>query len=149
VVGEATNGTEVLEMARKIKFDLLMLDMTMPGVSGPELIKRLLAEDHSMKILVLSMTNGSQSVNRAMNAGAAGCVSIDSDQTLFSAIPKVAAGQQFIDPALVEAMVFDRASGEDARHFILSDRELQVLQMLASGQNPGDRRIAFSERKDR
>lgn len=139
VVGEATNGSEVLELARKLAFDLLLLDMTMPGVTGPELIKRLLAEHPAMKILVLSMNNESQSVNRALKAGASGYVTKDSDQTvLFAAIRKVASGQKFIDPALVEAMVFDNATGEEERHSILSDRELQVLQMLASGLNPGE-----------
>ncbi len=150
VVGEATNGSEVLELARKFTFDLLLLDMTMPGVSGPELIKRLLAEHPSMKILVLSMNNESQSVNRALKAGASGYVTKDSDQTvLFAAIRKVAAGHKFIDPALVEAMVFDNATGEEARHSILSDRELQVLQMLASGLNPGEiADITFPECED-
>lgn len=139
VVGEATNGSEVLELARKSDFDLLLLDMTMPGVTGPELIKRLLAEHPSMKILVLSMNNESQSVNRALKAGASGYVTKDSDQTvLLAAIRKVAAGHKYIDPTLVEAMVFDNATGEDSRHSILSDRELQVLQMLASGLNPGE-----------
>ncbi len=138
VVGEATNGTEVLEAARKFEFDLLLLDMTMPGISGPDLIKRLLAEQPSMKILVLSMNNESQSVNRALKAGASGYVTKDSDQTvLFAAIRKVAAGQKFIDPALVEAMVFDNATGEEESHSLLSDREMQVLQMLASGLTPG------------
>ncbi len=139
VVGEATNGAEALESARKFAFDLLLLDMTMPGVSGPELIKRLRAEQPSMKILVLSMNNESQSVNRVLKAGASGYVTKDSDQTvLLAAIRKVAAGQKFIDPALVEAMVFDNVSGEESRHSVLSDRELQVLQMLASGLNPGE-----------
>ena len=54
VVGEAANGAEALEMARKLKFDVLLTDLTMPGVSGTELIKRLLADNPAMKILVLS-----------------------------------------------------------------------------------------------
>ena len=139
VVGEATNGSEALELSRKIDFDLLLLDMTMPGVSGPELIKRLLAEKPSMRILVLTMNNESQFVNRALKAGASGYVTKDSDQTvLFTAIRKVASGQKFIDPALVDAMVFDNTTGEESPHLNLSDRELQVLQMLASGLNPGE-----------
>jgi DNA-binding NarL/FixJ family response regulator len=139
VVGEASNGGEVLEMARKLEFDLLLMDLTMPGVSGPDLIRRLLADNPAMKILVLSMNNESQTVNRALNAGAAGYVTKDSDQTvLLTAIRKVASGSKFIDPALVEAMVFDRNSMDKSPHAALSDRELQVLQMLASGQSPGE-----------
>ena len=106
VVGEAANGTEVLELARKLEFDLLLMDMTMPGLSGTELIKRLLADQPATKIVVLSMNNESQTVNRALKAGAAGYVTKDSDQTvLLAAIRKVAAGGKYIDPALVEAMV--------------------------------------------
>lgn len=135
VVGEASNGAEVLELVRKLKFDLLLLDMTMPGISGADLIRRLRAENPSIKILVLSMHNESQIVSRALKAGATGYVTKDSDQEiLITAIRKIAAGNKFIDPTLVDAMVFD-GSSEDAPHEVLSERELQVLQMLASGQS--------------
>ena len=139
VVGEASNGTEVLELARKLKFDVLLMDMTMPGPSGPELIKRLRADNPETKILVLSMNNESQSVNRALKAGASGYVTKDSDQTvLLAGIRKVAGGSKFIDPSLVEAMVFESQSEDQAPHTVLSDRELQILQMLAAGQTPGE-----------
>ena len=134
------NGTELLELARKKNFDVVLTDLIMPGVSGPELIKRLLADHPDVRILVLSMNNESQSVNRALKAGAAGYVTKDSDQTvLLTAIRKVAAGGKFIDPSLVESMVFESKNSEDqAPHAVLSDRELQILQMLAAGQTPGE-----------
>jgi DNA-binding NarL/FixJ family response regulator len=140
VVGEAANGAEVLEIARKLEFDVLLTDLTMPGVSGTELIKRLLADNPAMKILVLSMNIESQTVNRTLNAGAAGYVTKDSDQSvLLAAIRKVASGGKFIDPSLVDAMVFDKdRAAAETPHAILSDRELQILQMLASGQTPGE-----------
>lgn len=139
VVGEASNGAEVLEMARKLKFDLLLLDMTMPGISGADLIRRLRAENPVIQILVLSMHNEAQIVSRALKAGASGYVTKDSDQEiLVAAICKVASGNKFIDPALVNAMVFDGSSGDGTPHEVLSDRELQVLQMLTSGQNLKD-----------
>lgn len=135
VVGEASNGAEILELARHSRFNLLLLDMTMPGVSGADLIRRLRAEHPAMQILVLSMHNESQVVSRALKAGAAGYVTKDSDQEiLIAAIRKVASGNKFIDPALVDAMVFD-GNSEGAPHEVLTDRELQVLQMLASGQS--------------
>lgn len=135
VVGEASNGAEILELARHSRFSLLLLDMTMPGVSGADLIRRLRAEHPAMQILVLSMHNESQVVSRALKAGAAGYVTKDSDQEiLITAIRKVASGNKFIDPALVDAMVFD-GNSEGAPHEVLTDRELQVLQMLASGQS--------------
>ncbi len=135
VAGEAANGAEVLEMARKPGFDLILLDMTMPGISGADLIRRLRAENPALQILVLSMHNEAQVVSRALKAGAAGYVTKDSDQEiLLSGIRKVASGHKFIDPTLVDAMVFDGSTSEGAPHEMLSERELQVLQMLASGQ---------------
>jgi DNA-binding NarL/FixJ family response regulator len=139
VVAEASNGGEVLEMARKPGFDLILLDMTMPGISGADLIRRLRAEHPLLQILVLSMHNEAQVVSRALKAGASGYVTKDSDQEiLIAAIRKVAAGNKFIDPALVDAMVFDGSIVEGSPQEVLSERELQVLQMLASGKNLKD-----------
>ena len=133
VVGEACNGAEILALVRNTPFNVLLLDMTMPGVSGADLIRRLRAGHPAMQILVLSMHNEAPVVSRALKAGAAGYVTKDSDQEiLVTAIRKVAAGSKFIDPALVDAMVFE-GSSEGAPHEVLTDRELQVLQMLASG----------------
>ena len=138
VAGEASSGAEVLEIARKIKFDLLLLDLNMPGVSGPDLIRRVLAENQLVRILVLSMHNESQVVSRALQAGACGYVTKDSDQEiLISAIRAVAAGGKFIDPALVEAMVFGDIESNSSPHNVLSDRELQVLHMVAAGHKVG------------
>jgi len=134
VVGEASNGADVLELARKLEFDLLLLDMTMPGVSGPDLIRRLFVANPSAKILILSMNNESQSVRRALKAGAAGYVTKDSDQSvLLSAIRSVVSGGKFLDPALANAMILDVNSEDKAPHTALSDREMEILQMLASG----------------
>ena len=134
VVGEASNGAEILEIARRLEFDLLLLDMTMPGVSGPDLIRRLLVDNPPARILVLSMNNESQSVRRALKAGASGYVTKDSDQTvLLSAIRSVVSGDKFLDPALINAMILDVNSEDNAPHTALSDREMEILQMLASG----------------
>ncbi len=137
VAGEASNGSDVLEMARKLEFDVLLLDLTMPGVSGLDLIRRLRADNPSIPILVLSMHNESQVVSRALKAGASGYVTKDSDQEiLLLAIRKVASGNKFIDPALLDAIMNIGSNGDAPPHALLSDRELQVLQMLASGQTP-------------
>lgn|SRR5512139_194045 len=137
VIGEAASGPEVLELARKTPPDLLLLDMTMPGISGADLIRRLRADHPNVPILVLSMHNEAQVVSRALKAGASGYVTKDSDQEiLLAGIRKVAAGSRYIDPALVDAMVFDGTAADDtAPHAALTERELQVLEMLASGQS--------------
>jgi DNA-binding NarL/FixJ family response regulator len=134
VVSEATQGSEVLEQWGKIPFDLLLLDMTMPGPCGIELIKRLHEEKPALPILVLSMHNEGPIIARALKAGAAGYVTKDSEpEILLSAIRKVAAGGKFIDPALVETMIFNTGDDADLPHDILSDRELQVLKLIAAG----------------
>ncbi|HEY6093981.1 MAG TPA: response regulator transcription factor [Gallionellaceae bacterium] len=137
VIGEAASGAEVLELARRTPPDLLLLDMTMPGISGAELIRRLRADHPNIPVLVLSMHNEAQVVSRALKAGASGYVTKDSDQEiLLAGIRKVAAGNRYIDPALVDAMVFDgNAAADAAPHAALTERELQVLEMLASGQS--------------
>ena len=138
VAGEVSNGTEVAEIARKLKFDLLLLDLNMPGVSGLDLIRSVLAENRLVRILVLSMHNVPKIVSQALNAGACGYVTKDSDQEiLISAIRTVAAGGKFIDPVLVEAMVFGDIESDSSPHNVLSDREFQVLHMVAAGHKVG------------
>lgn len=138
VVGEAQQGSDVLEQCRKIPCELLLLDMTMPGLSGVELIKRLHEERPALPILVLSMHNEGQIVARALKAGAAGYVTKDSEpEILLAAIRKVAAGGRFIDPALVETVVFNVGGNNSLPHDTLSERELQVLKMIAAGGSLG------------
>ncbi|MFA7291936.1 MAG: response regulator transcription factor [Rhodocyclaceae bacterium] len=134
VVGEATQGDEVLALLGQPLIDLLLLDMTMPGLSGVELIQRLREENPSLPILILSMHNEVQVVTRALKAGAAGYVIKDSEpEILFLAIRKIAAGGKYIDPALVDAMVFDASDKELSSHESLSEREFQILRMIAAG----------------
>lgn len=128
VVGEAVSGDEVLHALRGGGIDLILLDMTMPGISGASLIARLRAHDACPPILVLSMHNELQIARRALAAGAGGYLTKDSDpMTLMSAIRKVAAGGRFIDPVLAEKMVFDADDpAERPPHARLSERELDI-----------------------
>ncbi|MDB5832390.1 MAG: LuxR family transcriptional regulator [Caballeronia sp.] len=139
VVGEAAHGSEVVDKLRACRVDLLLLDMTMPGISGVDLIRRVRAEQPALPILVLSIHNEGQVVSRALRAGATGYVTKDSDlEVLLAAIRKLAAGGRFIDPKLVDAIVFDSPASDGPPHEILSDREFQVLQMLAAGNSIND-----------
>ncbi len=145
VSGEAAKGTEVLDMLRACQVDLLLLDMTMPGISGLDLIRRLRTERPTLPILVLSMHDEVQVVSRALHAGAMGYVTKDSDpEVLLAAIRKLAAGGRFIDPRLVDAIVFETPVSDAPPHDILSDREFQVLQMLAAGKSINDIAETFS-----
>ncbi len=137
VAGEAENGWEVIEQVRGASppFDLLLLDMSMPGPSGVDLIKRVRKEDPRLPMLVLSMYAESQVAGRAIKAGASGYLTKGSDpEDLIAAIRQVAAGGQAIDPALAARMVFESAAvAEDAPHTLLSDREYQVFLHLVQG----------------
>jgi DNA-binding NarL/FixJ family response regulator len=139
VTGEAAQGSEVVDKVRSCDIDLLLLDMTMPGISGVDLIRRVRAEQPALPVLVLSIHNEAQVVSRALRAGATGYVTKDSDpEVLLAAIRKLAAGGRFIDPKLVDAIIFETHSGDAPPHEVLSDREFQVLQMLASGKSIND-----------
>ncbi|QQX86662.1 response regulator transcription factor [Cupriavidus necator] len=145
VAAEAADGGAVLDQLRAGKFDLLMLDMSMPGISGIDLIRRVQTEWPSVAILILSMHNEAQVASRALRAGAWGYVTKDSaPEILLGAIRKLASGGKFIDPALVDAMVFYQRGTDAPPHDLLSDREFQVLQRLAAGQTINDIAEAFS-----
>lgn len=147
VVGaEAASGPEVLQKLRRNAFDLLLLDMNMPGVCGLDLIGRVRIEWPKLNILVLSMHNEAQVASRALRAGAGGYLTKDSDpEIVLAAIRKVAEGGRFIDPSLVDAIVFNAHFGGEARpHEILSNREFQVLQHLAAGESINDIARTFS-----
>jgi DNA-binding NarL/FixJ family response regulator len=135
VVGEAVDGSAVLACLRECEFDLLLLDINMPGVSGPDLIARVKAHRPELPILVLSMHNEAQVAARVLKAGASGYVTKDSEMdVLLGAIRKVAGGGKFIAPELAEKLVFDMSLGsERLPHTLLSDRELEVFRLLVSG----------------
>ncbi|ADE11826.1 response regulator [Sideroxydans lithotrophicus] len=137
MAGEATNGAQLLESLRKVQVDLLLLDMTMPGISGVELIERIRAQDPQLPILVLSMHNEPQIARRALIAGAAGYCTKDSDpEVLIEAIRKVASGGRFIAPSLAEKMAFD--TGQHAQYLpreVLSEREYTILHLLVQGKS--------------
>lgn len=135
LAGEARDGWEVVDKVRAGGFDLLVTDMSMPGPNGPELVKRVRAENAVLPILVLSMHGESQIAARAIKAGATGYLTKDSDpDMLLDAIRRCAAGRHFIEPELASRLVFEseRSSGADL-HARLSDREFQIFLLLAQG----------------
>ena len=140
VVGEAANGAEVLEGLRTLEPDLLLLDMNMPGVSGPDLIVRIRSQRPTLPILVLSMHNETQLATRALRAGANGYVTKDCEpEILLAGIRKVAGGGKFIAPVMAEKMAFDSSSQLGGLpHTRLSDRELEVFRLLVSGMGAND-----------
>jgi len=136
VAGEACNGAEALVLVRQKKFDVVVLDMSMPGKSGIELIKQLKSEQPHLPILILSMHKEEQYAVRSMKAGAAGYLCKDSaSQQLVQALRKVAGGGVFISPAASESIAAELSTGHAALpHTQLSDREFQIFLRLAVGE---------------
>jgi len=135
VAGEAANGLEALRRIREQAFDVVLLDMSMPGRSGVELIKQIKSEHPKLAILVLSMHKEEQYAVRAMKAGALGYLTKESapDQ-LVAAIRKVARGGVFITSSAAERMALELYGNHDATpHTLLSDREYQVFRMIVAG----------------
>ena len=140
VVGEATNGQEVLTAVREGGFEVLVLDMSMPGRSGIELIKLVKAEQPKLRILVLSMHSEEQYAVRAVRAGAAGYLTKESaPDELVAAIERVASGRAYITPETAERLVMDASSGgEGPPHNRLSNREYEVFRSIAGGRSVTD-----------
>jgi DNA-binding NarL/FixJ family response regulator len=148
VAGEATNGQEVMERVRGQDYDVAVLDMSMPGRSGIELIKQVKDEKPKLRILILTMHSEQQYAVRALKAGASGFLTKEAaaDQ-LVAAIRKVAGGGAYVSPETAERLVLDAAPrAEAAPHTLLSDREFEVLQMIAGGKTVGDiaKRLSLS-----
>jgi two-component system invasion response regulator UvrY len=137
VTGEAGSGAEVLARVREGDYDVAVLDMSMPGRSGVELIKQLKKEQPKLRILILSMHSETQYAVRAIKAGASGYITKDgaADQ-LVAAIRRIAAGGAYMSPEAAELLARDYQRPADAPpHTLLSDREFQVLKLIVSGKS--------------
>ncbi len=137
VVGEAVNGPDVLSKLKEHSdVDLVLLDLTMPGVNGMDLINQIKCDFPEVHILVFSMHNETQVASRAIKAGASGFVSKDSDpEVLQDAIRRVAAGGKYINSALAEQLAFDALLPEQrAPHCLLSEREFEIFGYLVKGR---------------
>jgi len=139
VVAEASTASDTLAVARDMTLDLVLLDLNMPGASGVPLIEALRRLRPELPIVVLSMHSDGQIVSRALRAGAAGYVAKGSSiAVLVEAVERVAAGGRYIDPALVECVVFDQSAMPMPLHETLSARERQVLSMIVAGLRLGE-----------
>jgi two-component system, NarL family, invasion response regulator UvrY len=140
VGGEATNGLEALEQIRKHDWSVAVLDMSMPGRSGIELIKLAKAEKPKLPILVLTMHSEDQYAVRALQAGASGYLTKESaPEQLVNAIRKVAAGGVYVSSSTAEKLAQNIMPGNEALpHTRLSDREFEVFQMLTAGMSLSD-----------
>jgi len=135
-VGEAQNSQEVLELVRKKSWDIVVLDITMPGRGGLDVLKELKELHPKLPILILSMHPEDQYAVRALKAGASGYMTKESAQDeLVKAIRKILQGGKYVSPTLAEKLAFNlEVRTEKPLHETLSDREYQVMLMIASGK---------------
>ena len=134
--GEASNARQALEQLRKGKWDVALLDITMPGKSGLELLKDFKAARPKLPVLVLSAHAEDQFAIRVLKAGAGGYLTKESaPEELAKAIRKVLAGGQYVSPALAEKLALRvRKDIKLTPHETLSDREYDVMSRIASGK---------------
>lgn len=141
VVHEAADGTEVMQRVREEDFDVLVLDLSMPGRSGMELIKLAKAEKPKLRILVLSMHQELQYAVRAIKSGASGYLTKESAPgQLVQALRKIAAGGAYVSAEVAEQLALGAMPGATPAlpHEALSDREFEVFQWIAAGLSVTD-----------
>lgn len=136
VAGEASDGFQALEEARKGQYDLLLLDIAMPRISGLDVLKQLKSEKADMPVLMLSMYPEEQYAIRTLKAGASGYLAKESaPEELIAAVRKVSHGGKYVTSSLAEKLaVYLDTDTERPPHERLSDREYQVVLMIASGK---------------
>jgi DNA-binding NarL/FixJ family response regulator len=136
VVAEAADGGETIDMLQRFKADALILDMSMSGISGLDLISRAIATSPDLAILVLCKNSDTQFVTQAFKNGVRGYIStMHTPDEFLNALRKVLGGGRYVDAAFAESMLLDSISGEGgAGHTCLSERELEVFRLLVSGQ---------------
>jgi DNA-binding NarL/FixJ family response regulator len=138
VAGEAGNGCDVMALLAQHPFGMVLLDLSMPDVSGIELIERIRARDAKLPILIFSMRNEFHVAKRALQAGANGYICKGSEEKeLIAAIRVVAAGGRFIDQTLVEQSMFEKTGRKSGvlLHENLSSREMEVMKLVALGMS--------------
>ncbi len=136
VADDVSRGQEVLEKIAKNDYDILLLDIAMPGLDGLQTLKVLKGRKPEMRVLILSMYSEEQYAVRAIKAGAAGYITKGSaSEELIDAIRKVSCGGRYISSSIVDKLLFDlEPEPQRLPHERLSDREFQILCMIARGK---------------
>ena len=139
VIAEAETGEEGIIKFQEIKPDVIVMDITMPGIGGLEAIERIIAKDKNAKILVLSAHEDSVHPKRVLSAGAIGYLTKRSAaEELINAIRTVGSGKKYIESTVAQQLAITQLSGENDPTEVLSDREFEVFISLAKGKSTNE-----------
>lgn len=139
VIAEAESGESAIKSFMEHKPDVIVMDITMPGMGGMEAIERILSKESSAKILVLSAHEDSVHPKRVLNAGAMGYVTKRSAaEELIKAIRAVASGKKYIEASVAQQMAIQQLSGQQNPVDVLSEREFEVFMSLAKGKTTNE-----------
>ena len=139
VICEAESGEEGIKVFKELKPDVVVMDITMPGIGGLESIERILAFDKNAKILVLSAHEDSVHPKRVLNAGALGYLTKRSAaEELIKAIRSISSGKKYLEATIAQQMAITQLSGENNPVEVLSDREFEVFMALAKGKSTNE-----------
>jgi len=139
VVAEAESGEQAIQRYVEHKPDVVVMDITMPGIGGLEAIERILAKDSAAKILVLSAHEDSVHPKRVLNAGAMGYLTKRSAaEELIKAIRTVAGGKKYLEASVAQQMAIQQLSGDQNPVDVLSPREFEVFMALAKGKTTNE-----------
>ena len=136
VIGESSNGEDLLSLIKDCIPEIILLDISMPGKSGLDLLKQLKSEYPKLPILILSVYSEEQYAVRFLKAGASGYLTKESAaEKLAEAIRKIVGGGKYASTEVIEKLAFDFSNSDKAPHETLSDREFQVFGMISIGKS--------------
>ena len=135
VIGEAESGEEVIKLLNTLTADIIVMDLSMPGIGGLETISRIVSKDNSPKILILSAHEDAIHPKRSLKAGANGYLSKrGAAEELIKAIRQIHSGNMYIEPSIAQKVAMSQMGGETSPVEILSEREFDVFMALANGK---------------
>ena len=139
IIAELESGEQANQQARELNPDVIIMDLSMPGMGGLEAIRRIKAKSPDIKVLVFTMHDNVSFVEHAMDAGASGYITKNNaPNVLIQAVRKIAAGETYIEPGLESAMNVQHQLGKGTALSNLSHREFQIFCMFAEGLNAND-----------